>query len=148
VYICPLVGIRTLPTCLSLARVPAPPPRTGGGGGEAHSPAGEGLGESQFRRLEKKLNTLPIVKYVKLCERRKTLSYHLFTLASTNSAHAKYEANVTALKEAWCKNSHGGGGPCCAKYVLDILATSVHTFRRPCRFCRFDNLLTRRSAAI
>ncbi len=28
-------------------------------GGGAHSPVGEGLGESQFRRLEKKLNTLP-----------------------------------------------------------------------------------------
>ncbi len=28
-------------------------------GGRAHSPAGEGLGESQFRRLEKKLSTLP-----------------------------------------------------------------------------------------
>jgi hypothetical protein len=34
----------------------APPPGTEGG---AHSPAGEGLGESQFRRLEKKLSTLP-----------------------------------------------------------------------------------------
>ncbi len=34
----------------------APPPRKGGG---AHSPAGEGLGESQFRRLERKLSTLP-----------------------------------------------------------------------------------------
>jgi hypothetical protein len=31
---------------------------TGGGGG-AHSPAGQGLEESQFRRLEKKLSTLP-----------------------------------------------------------------------------------------
>jgi hypothetical protein len=31
----------------------APPPRTKGRG--AHSPAGEGLGESQFRRLEKSL---------------------------------------------------------------------------------------------
>jgi hypothetical protein len=41
---------------LSLASKCAPPPRTGGG---AHSPAGEGLGESQFRRLEKKLSTLP-----------------------------------------------------------------------------------------
>jgi hypothetical protein len=40
-----------------LARECAPPPRTRGGG--AHSPAGEGLGESQFRRLEKKLSTLP-----------------------------------------------------------------------------------------
>ncbi len=28
-------------------------------GGGAHSPAGEGLGDSQFRRLEKKLSTLP-----------------------------------------------------------------------------------------
>jgi hypothetical protein len=37
----------------------APPQELGGGGGgEAHWPAGEGLGESQFRRLEKKLGTL------------------------------------------------------------------------------------------
>ncbi len=28
-------------------------------GGGAHSPVGEGLGETQFRRLEKKLSTLP-----------------------------------------------------------------------------------------
>ncbi len=33
------------------------PPEPGGGG--ANSPAGEGLGESQFRRLEKKLSILP-----------------------------------------------------------------------------------------
>ncbi len=46
--VCPLVGIGTL----SPASVPLPP-RTGGGG--AHSPAGEGLGESQFRRREKSL---------------------------------------------------------------------------------------------
>ncbi len=52
--VCPLVGIGTLPTPLSPASVPHPP-RTGG----THSPAGEGLGESQFRRLEKKLSTLP-----------------------------------------------------------------------------------------
>ncbi len=32
-------------------------PQNGGGG--AHSPAGEGLGESQCRRHEKKLSTLP-----------------------------------------------------------------------------------------
>ncbi len=31
------------------------------GGGGSHSPAGDGLGESQFRRLEKKLSTLPIL---------------------------------------------------------------------------------------
>jgi hypothetical protein len=53
--ICPLVGIGTLRTPLPQANVPHP----GGRGGEAHSPAGGGLGESQFRRLEKKLSTLP-----------------------------------------------------------------------------------------
>ncbi len=42
----------------SFASECAPPPRTGGGEG-ADSPGGEGLGESQFRRLEKKLSTLP-----------------------------------------------------------------------------------------
>jgi hypothetical protein len=40
----------------SLASECAPPLRTRGGG--AHSPAGEGLGKSQFRRLEKNLSTL------------------------------------------------------------------------------------------
>jgi hypothetical protein len=40
---------------LSRQRV-CPSPRTEGG---PHSPAGEGLGEPQFRRLEKKLSTLP-----------------------------------------------------------------------------------------
>ncbi len=54
--VCPLVGIGTLPPPLSPATVPLP--RTKGGGG-AHSPANEGVGESQFRRLEKKLSTLP-----------------------------------------------------------------------------------------
>ncbi len=49
----PLVGIGTLPTPLSPASMPLPQNRGGG----AHSPAGEGLGESQFLRLEKKLST-------------------------------------------------------------------------------------------
>jgi hypothetical protein len=39
-----------------LASECAPPPRTWEGG---QSAAGEGLGESHFRRLEKKLSTLP-----------------------------------------------------------------------------------------
>jgi hypothetical protein len=51
----------------SLASECAPPPRTGGGG-RAHSPTGEGLGESQFRRLVKKLRTLPT-----LCNEGSTL---------------------------------------------------------------------------
>jgi hypothetical protein len=42
------------PTPLSPASVPLPPEPNWGAGG-AHSPAGEGLGESQFRRLEKSL---------------------------------------------------------------------------------------------
>ncbi len=41
--VCSLVGIGTLPTPLSPASVPLPPEP---GGREAHSPAGEGLGES------------------------------------------------------------------------------------------------------
>ncbi len=57
--VCPLVGIGTLPTPLSPASVPLPPEPGGG----AHSPAGEGLGESQFRRLEKKVSTLPTLWY-------------------------------------------------------------------------------------
>jgi hypothetical protein len=49
--VCPLAGIVTLPPPLSPASVPLPPEAKGG----AHTPAGEGLGESQFRRLEKSL---------------------------------------------------------------------------------------------
>ncbi len=54
--VCPLVGIGTPPTPLPQASVPSPPEPKGGG---AHSPAAKGVGESQFRRLEKKLSTLP-----------------------------------------------------------------------------------------
>ncbi len=54
--VCPLVGIGTLPPPISPASVPLPPESKGGG---AHSRAGEGLGESQVQRLEKKLSTLP-----------------------------------------------------------------------------------------
>jgi hypothetical protein len=52
--VCSLVGIGTLPTPLSPASVPLPLEPGG-----AHSAAGEGLGLSQFRRLEKSLRTLP-----------------------------------------------------------------------------------------
>ncbi len=41
----------------SLASECAPPPRIKGGGGALA--CGRGVGESQFRRLEKKLSTLP-----------------------------------------------------------------------------------------
>ncbi len=46
--VCPLVGIGT-PHPLSRKRVCTPPPPTKGEG--THSPADEGVGESQFRRL-------------------------------------------------------------------------------------------------
>ncbi len=42
------------------ASVPSPPP-PGPKGGGPHSPAAKGVGESQFRRLEKKLSTLPLL---------------------------------------------------------------------------------------
>jgi len=45
----------------SLASECAPPPDTKWGGGDIFLPAGEGLGESHFRRLEKRLCTLPIL---------------------------------------------------------------------------------------
>ena len=44
------------PSPLPQASVPHPVTKVGGG---QHSPAGEGVGESPFRRLEKKLSTLP-----------------------------------------------------------------------------------------
>jgi hypothetical protein len=44
---------------LSRQRVCPSPQNPGGGGEGAHSPGGEGLGESQFRQLVKKLSTLP-----------------------------------------------------------------------------------------
>jgi hypothetical protein len=54
--VCPLVGIGTPPTPLPHASAPFPPRPKGGG---AHSPASKGVGESQFRRPEKKLSTQP-----------------------------------------------------------------------------------------
>jgi hypothetical protein len=53
--VCPLVGIGTPPP--SPASECAHPPGTQGGGG-AHSATDEGVGESLFRRLEKKIITL------------------------------------------------------------------------------------------
>jgi hypothetical protein len=44
------------PTHLAAGECSLPPGPMGGG---AHSPAAKGVGESQFRRLEKKLCTLP-----------------------------------------------------------------------------------------
>jgi hypothetical protein len=47
-----------LPQPLSPKRVCPPSPGPKGGGGGDYSPAAKGVGEFQFRRLEKKLSTL------------------------------------------------------------------------------------------
>ncbi len=54
----PLVGIGTTPhRPLSRKRV-CPPPRTKGGEGGTHTPECEGVGESEFGQLSRKLSTL------------------------------------------------------------------------------------------
>ncbi len=68
--VCPLVRIGTPPS----------PPEPKGGGG--HSPAGEGLGESQFRRLEKKLSTLSTLLCGKLMALRNSVIHRLVFLSS------------------------------------------------------------------
>jgi hypothetical protein len=68
------VGIGTLPSPLSPASVPLPPEPGGGG---AHSPAGGGLGKSQFRRLEEKLSTLP-TQWVTGLQELQTAKEHCF----------------------------------------------------------------------
>jgi hypothetical protein len=52
--VCRLVGIGTPPSPLPHVNVHLPPDQRRG----AHSPAGEGVGESQFQRLKKMLSTL------------------------------------------------------------------------------------------
>ncbi len=55
-----LVEIGTIPPPLSPASVPLPMNQRVG----AHSPAGEGLGESQFRRLKKSLELCLLYAYM------------------------------------------------------------------------------------
>ncbi len=47
----------------------SPKPGGGGGAGGTHSPAGEGVGEPQFRGLEKKLTALPTLCITVICLR-------------------------------------------------------------------------------
>jgi hypothetical protein len=67
----------------SLASKCDPPPRTGGRG--AHSPGDEGLGESQFRRFEKKLGTHPTLWFhftAGVCQANVLTDYivHIFSI--------------------------------------------------------------------
>ncbi len=55
--VCPL-GRPNWDPPLPQASVSLPRNQRGGGAGDTHSPAGEGVGEPQFRRLEKKPSTL------------------------------------------------------------------------------------------
>ncbi len=65
---------------LSRQRV-CPSPQNRGGG--AHSPEGEGLGESQFRRLEKNLSTLPTLWFYVCVYIAYTLTYIFVNLSFT-----------------------------------------------------------------
>jgi hypothetical protein len=56
--VCALVGIGTCPLPFPQASVP---PEQKGGGGGVHSPAGEGVGESNSDDWKKMLSTLPIL---------------------------------------------------------------------------------------
>ncbi len=84
----PLVGIGTFPTPLSPASVSLPPEPGGG----AHSPAGEGLGESQFRRLEKRLSTLPTLWREEMILYGKVENYsYMGAIANKNHMHRGFE---------------------------------------------------------
>jgi hypothetical protein len=60
-----LVEIGTIPPPLSPASVPLPMNQRVG----AHSPAGEGFGESQFRRLKKSLELCLLYAYMVFWEK-------------------------------------------------------------------------------
>ncbi len=63
---------------------PLPQPKEGGGGG-THSPAGEGVGESQFGRLEKKPSTLSVLRSTP--NLRKTMKYFMSNASLRGSAY-------------------------------------------------------------
>ncbi len=74
-------------------------PSPGSKGGEAHSRAGEGLGESRFQRLEKKLSTLPTLWV------GPTVMYWDWTTEYTQSGNGHFLAYIPS----WCKNQEGMG---------------------------------------
>ncbi len=101
----------------------APPPITG----EAHSPAGEGLGESQFRRLEKKHSTLPT-----LCYRLTNVSnvaidfYFLFTGNGRVDIFDSWEGcrdsrQIYRMEGLFLENKTGINPQCCRSVSLIVL---------------------------
>ncbi len=80
--LCPLVGIGTPPTP-SLASESAPPPPPTKGGGRT-PPRPRGWGESQFRRLEYKLSTLPTLCTAGLGRSERCGESELFKQTVTN----------------------------------------------------------------
>jgi hypothetical protein len=82
-----LVRIGTLPPPLSSASVPLP------GGGHTRLRAGEGLEESQFRRLEKKLSTLPTLWSMQTATARVRYQH-----PSSLKEHTKLAANTKRKK--------------------------------------------------
>jgi len=73
------------PSLTSECAPPGLPPEPGG---KAHSPAGEGLGESQLRRTEKKLSTLPTLW------RKATPKFLLLTVSKFSGQCSKFSATV------------------------------------------------------
>jgi hypothetical protein len=72
--VCPRVGIGTPDPPLTQASVPSPRNQRG----VAHSPAIEGVGESQFQRPEKKLSTLSTLRSLLFFAKKKhSLHYKL-----------------------------------------------------------------------
>ncbi len=64
------------------------------GGGGAHSPAAKGVGESQFRRLEKKLSTMPTLWLLRVqlgrpCRQRTIYGNHKLIVYCTVSISDK-----------------------------------------------------------
>jgi hypothetical protein len=82
-----------------------------GSGSVSISPAGEGLGESQFRRLEKKLSTLPILWYlysnswsVDLPRKQLTQASQLRSAQAKETKKHGFKVTVTQFEREHCPN--------------------------------------------
>jgi hypothetical protein len=105
---CPLVGIGTAPPPLPQESVSPPPELKGEGEGGPHSPTGERVGESQFRRLEKWLSTLST-----LC------------LGAIGACDPPCENGGRCRKNGSCKCRPGYYGKACQTHRNDIAGQTV-----------------------